>query len=129
MNDEKAFEFYLGRNGRLDYPMKFEIKDFKKGGIELSEKSNQCLIRLGDIELWKEDYKYYSDIYYDYDAFDYHDEWKPLHEVRYDKDYFSYNDFKPKSILVIQMRDDDYSDESEDFESNIEKYWYMDYYL
>ena len=49
--------------------------------------------------------------------------------VRYDKDYFPYDDFKPKRILVIQMRDDDYSDESEDFESNIEKYWYMEGYL
>ena len=37
--DNKSFEFNLESHGRLDYPMKFEIKNLYRGGCYLFEKS------------------------------------------------------------------------------------------
>ena len=39
--DDKSFHFNLQSNGRLKQPMKFEIKDLKKGGYYLYEKSEK----------------------------------------------------------------------------------------
>ena len=55
--DKKSFEFNLESNGRLQQPMKFEIRDCKYGGYFLYEESDDCLITLGDIILYKANYK------------------------------------------------------------------------
>ena len=102
--DNKSFEFNLQSNGRLQQPMKFEIKDLEEGGYELFEKSTRCgnLITFGDILLHKEDKKNESYCYQAEDKFDYHGIEKALcgHQPnKYGEMYFT-----PKRILVIQMK-------------------------
>ena len=55
--DKKSFEFNLESNGRLEQPMKFEIKHLIYGGYGLYKKSDDYLIRLGDIVLQKQNWK------------------------------------------------------------------------
>ena len=97
--DFKSFHFNLQSNGRLSNPMKFEIKDLKKGGIYLYEKSHDKLIRLGNIRLAKEMKKnesmYFEIIYH----FDYHGIKNALCGKICDEKTFT-----PKRILVIQMK-------------------------
>ena len=76
--------------------MKFEIKDLKFGGIGLGEKSHDCLIDLGDIVLWKENYKNESRCWQNENVFDYHGIEKALCGK-------TMRSFNPKRILVIQM--------------------------
>ena len=78
--------------------MKFEIKDLKYGGYWLYEKSDnmwKCLIKLGDIWLYKEHYKNESHCYQYEDRFEYHGIENALCGKRH---------FTPKRILVIQMK-------------------------
>ena len=69
--DSKTFKFNLQSNGRLKQPMKFEIKDLERGGIELCEKSDWNLMWLGDIYLMKENKKNDSHCKHFEDYFDY----------------------------------------------------------
>ena len=55
--DNKTFEFNLESNGRLQQPMKFEIKNLYRGGYFLYQKSDDWLVKLGDILLKKENNK------------------------------------------------------------------------
>ena len=97
--DDKSFHFNLQSNGRLQQPMKFEIKDLKYGGYKLWGKSDSYfLIRLGDIWLWKEDCKNESCCFQTEDRFNYHGIKKALCG-KVDPNYFT-----PKRILVIQMK-------------------------
>ena len=100
--DNKSFEFNLQSNGRLQHPMKFEIKDLNKGGYYLHEKSSDFLIVLGDIGLFKENWKNKSLCFQSESWFDYHGIKKALpgktNSWRNDEQYFT-----PKRILVIQM--------------------------
>ena len=97
--DNKSFEFNLESNGRLQQPMKFEIKDLKKGGYCLYEKSDYDLIILGDIYLYKENEKNYSHCWqHKYSPFDYHGIKNALCGKT------KYENFTPKRILVIQMK-------------------------
>ena len=99
--DNKSFEFNLESNGRLQQPMKFEIKDLKWGGYKLKEKSSDYLITLGDIVLYKENNKNESLCYQFENRFDYHGIYKAL----CGKTYYNYSGyFTPKRILVIQMK-------------------------
>ena len=77
--------------------MKFEIKDFKKGGYMLFEKSNNYdwLIWLGDIDLPKENYKKISNCDQNEYKFDYHG----IENAICGKERFI-----NKRILVIQMK-------------------------
>ena len=95
--DNKSFEFNLYSNGRLKQPMKFEIKDLKWGGYCLFEKSSSWLIGLGEIELFKENWKNQSRCYQFDDQFDYHGIKNAFCRKTDDK-------FTPKRILVIQMK-------------------------
>ena len=54
--DKKSFHFNLFSNGRLKQPMRFEITNLNYG-YWLYEKSNDELIRLGNICLFKENLK------------------------------------------------------------------------
>ena len=99
--DNKSFEFNLQSNGRIQQPMKFEIKNIY-GGYYLREKSHERLIRLGDIVLQKENWK--NESYCDYQSeyvFDFHGIEKALCGKTFKPD-FEY--FTPKRILVIQMK-------------------------
>ena len=101
--DNKSFEFNLESNGRLQQPMKFEIKDSKEGGYKLYEKSDShFLIRLGDIYLYKENNKNESRCYQNENQFDYHGIEKALCGKIWNEDDEQY--FTPKRILVIQMK-------------------------
>ena len=95
--DTKSFKFNLQSNGRLSKPMKFEIKDLKRGGIYLYEKSDRRLIGLGDITLSKENKKNDCHCDQDVDHFDYHGISNALCGKIHP------NRFTPKRILVIQM--------------------------
>ena len=97
--DKKSFEFNLESNGRLQQPMKFEIKDLKYGGYELFKKSDDCLIILGDIYLNKENKKKTSCCYPTERKFDYHGIKKALCGKVWEP-----HRFIPKRILVIQMK-------------------------
>ena len=97
--DNKSFEFNLESNGRLEHPMKFEIKDLKVGGYGLYEKSSWFLIALGDIGLYKENNKNESLCGQNEDKFDYHG----IENALCGKIYYP-DKFTPKRILVIQMK-------------------------
>ena len=100
--NNKSFEFNLESNGRLQQPMKFEIKDLREGGYYLHEKSHSCLISLGDICLYKENYKNQSHCIRNEDDFDYHGIKNELCE----KTGYSFggDNFTTKRITVIQMK-------------------------
>ena len=93
--DNKSFEFNLQSNGRIKQPMKFEIENLEWGGYRLYKKSENYLIRLGDIYLKKENFKNYSCCWKNENWFDYHGIEKAL---------CGKHDFTPKRILVIQMK-------------------------
>ena len=104
--DSKSFHFNLqSKNNRLKQPMKFEIKDLKRGGIYLWEKSDDDLIKLGHIYLKKENKKNKSYCYQNEDNFDYHGIEKALCGKTYKFSNHPLNEyFTPKRILVIQMK-------------------------
>ena len=93
--DNKAFEFNLESNGRLNEPMKFELTANQCGKYKLYHKmEDNKLIELGDIILFKEEYKSQSTSKH-FEAICYH------HGIKYalsGKEHFT-----PKRILVIQM--------------------------
>ena len=97
--DNKSFEFNLQSNGRLKHPMKFEIKDLEKGGYHLYEKSDDYLITLGDIVLFKENKKNKSCCFQRETQFDYHGTKNAL----CGKTGWG-TPFTSKRILVIQMK-------------------------
>ena len=55
--DDKSFEFNLESNGRLNGMMKFDIRDQKMGGYQIYYQFSYELIKLGDIVLYKNDYR------------------------------------------------------------------------
>ena len=78
--------------------MKFEIKDTKEGGYRLYDKSVIGLIRLGDIELYKQNKKNESRCWQSEWKINYHEIKKALcGKVGYG------GNFTPNRILVIQM--------------------------
>ena len=79
--------------------MKFEIKN-TSSGYELYQKSWGSLIKLGDIELYKEEKNIQSCCHQSEKCFDYHGIKKALcGKMGYRGEYFP-----PKRILVIQMK-------------------------
>ena len=104
--DDKSFHFNLqSKNNRLDKPMKFEIKDLKRGGIWLIEKSDDYLITLGNIYLCKENYKNESYCEQYEDCFNYHGIENALcgKTTFFGFDDYNGESFTTKRILVVQM--------------------------
>ena len=100
--DSNSFHFNLqSKNQRLKEPMKFKIKDLKKGAIQLYDNSDQWLIVFGDIYLKNfiyknESYCYQSENYFNYNG---------TENALCGKEPENYGEmyFTPKRILVIQM--------------------------
>ena len=100
--DNQTFEFNLKSSKRLSKPMKFEIKNSIEGGIFLHDKSDECLISMGDICIWKEKKKYESFCVQIEYRFDYHEIHNALCGKEPNEEGEMY--FIPKRILVIQMK-------------------------
>ena len=99
--DDKTFIFNLVSNGRLNNPMKFEIRDTLKGGYKLfgNQKGTPAnMISIGDIRLAKSDWKEQSFCYQYDDAFDYKGIEKATCGVIHP------NRFTLKRMIVIQMQ-------------------------
>ena len=104
--DFKSFEFNLqSNNNRLYKPMKFEIQE-PAYGYYLTDQSNNLLISLGDINIFKLDKKYSSSCIQRSYAFNYHE----INNALCGKSKYEENcewkgeNFTPKRILVIQMK-------------------------
>ena len=80
--------------------MKFELKEKFYGGYVISEKWSNELIRLGNIVIMKEEYKTTSYCVQFEKGFDYHE----INKALCGKTWNDYVHFKPKHILVIQMK-------------------------
>ena len=98
----KSFHFNLQSNGRLSFPMKFEIKDPWNGGYRLFNKTDDNLIGLGNIWLYKENKKNLSYCWQNEDIFYYYAIEKAV--CGKTGGYPNYNCFTPKRLLVIQMK-------------------------
>ena len=96
--DNSSFHFNLQSNGRLNKPMKFEIKELING-ICLYKSFEEWLIYLGDIVIRKENNKDKSWCNQNEERFNYYGIDKALCGKRYL--YHEY--FIPKRIFVIQM--------------------------
>ena len=96
--DNKSFEYNLVSNGRLKKPLKYEIINLELGGHKIYDRSDDRLIQIGNISLYKEEFKEEcSSLSQTDDIFNYHKVKNPLHrrsEMRL---------FSPKRFLVIQM--------------------------
>ena len=100
--DSGSFHFNLESNGRLETPMKFEIKDINNGGIMIFENSCGFLIKLGDIVVFNKEYKHISSCQQNENIFDYHEIKDALCGKTIEKG--STEHFVPKRIPVIQMQ-------------------------
>ena len=89
-----SFHFNLESNGRLLHPMKFEMKSISYSGCEIFEPSDERLIQIGNITLFKQNKKQQSNCYQKDFQFNYHDIECAI--------CGKYN-FTPKRILVFQM--------------------------
>ena len=107
ISDPYAFVFSLKSNGRLQYPMKFEIINVEKGGYTLHDENSEFLIQLsGNIILMKENQSQLSwCIQEDWEYFNYHRIQHALCGKSSKKQRVEVNDscFTPIRIRVIQM--------------------------
>ena len=94
--DNKTFHFNIKSNGRLDKPMKFEIKE-RKDGCGLCDDTNVALIVIGNIVLGKDNNRRMS--YCDEnEKFNYHGIEHALCGKK------NPQKFIPKRIVVLQMK-------------------------
>lgn len=95
-----TFLFSLEKSGKTDNPTKFEIR-FQCQGYWLYPRNNSNLIELGDIALYKENYK--NKCYCEQDTwnFNYHGITNAFCGKKTNK--ICRNGFEPKRILVVQM--------------------------
>ena len=100
--DSKTFQFNLHFNNyRLKQPMKYEIVDFIWGGYRLYKKSEDWLIDLGNIEIYKQQKKNMS-WYRLSDRFNYHHIENALSSKEPIGDYQEVY-FNLKRFIVMQM--------------------------
>ena len=98
ITDNKSFSFNLYSNGRLNQPMKFEIKNVSfRSGYLLYPKSFYVLIRIGIIWIMKENKKYKSFCFEKEYDFDY----KGIENAICGK---SNERFTIKHFVVVQMK-------------------------
>ena len=98
--NKNSFLFTLNSTGRLKEPMKFEVTNIKKGGIQLFGSFSDYLIRLGDCQIGAKDNGSYwkqND-----DNFNYHGIENALCEREKDKE--GKMKFNVKRIIVFQMQ-------------------------
>ena len=99
--DNKSFQFNIQSNGRLEKSIKCKIKDTEYGSYNLSERNKLCLIRIGNIYLYKQEKKEYSYCWYKDKAFNYHKKKTALCGKK--ENTLGCVVFIPKRILIIQM--------------------------
>ena len=98
--DIVSFHFNLESKGRLSEPMKFEIKDINEGGYVLYDEKEYRFVNLGNIALYKDNWKGQSTCWQNNTRFDY----KGIDRALCGKEYNTYKEYiKPKRILVIRM--------------------------
>ena len=98
--DVVSFHFNLESKGRLSEPMKFEIKDINEGGYVLYDEKEYRFVNLGNIALYKDNWKGQSTCWQNNTRFDY----KGIDRALCGKEYNTYKEYiKPKRILVIRM--------------------------
>ena len=100
--NKMSFQFNLESNGRLNLPMKFEIKHTYTGGYFLHDKSSDGLIQMGDIALYKEGRKNDSFVIQNDVNFDYHDIRKAMNGKQ--SDVHGRMKFNLKRVMIIQMK-------------------------
>ena len=96
-----SFHFNLSsKNKRLKEPTKFDIQDTWFGGCNLCKQTDEKLIQLGDIHLYKKNNKDDSNCFEDEDHFFYHGIENPIcgETINSEKNYFT-----PKKFVVIQI--------------------------
>ena len=96
-----SFQFNLESNGRMQTPMKFEIRNVQEGGYTLHEQNDHPLISFGDIWLKKENCKTESCCYENPQLFDYHRIDRALCGKPWSKGKVAH--VNPLRITVIQM--------------------------
>ena len=104
--DRKSFEFNLDTTGRLGQAMKYELLNKTQGGYHLYKKSDQLLLWLGDIVLYKNNKKSDSYCFELAENFNYHDIPHALcgsNKLTMNMG-FSGDHFTPRRLLVYQMR-------------------------
>ena len=110
--NNKSFEFNIqSKDNRLSYPMKFEIKETDRGNCELFPESDKLLIAIGDIRLYKEEYKNETYCWQEEHAFDYRGIRNALcgkaktksSYIRHGKFDIFGEGFQLKRFIVIQM--------------------------
>ena len=103
--EKQSFLFNISSPDRLKQPEHFEVTDVYYGGYTLYKETDEKLILLGDIELFKEESKEKCCCYQNNDYFNYHGKEKALcgKEVKYSWDKKKENCFIPKRFIVIQM--------------------------
>ena len=98
VTDNSSFEFNLqSKNGRLQQPVKYEVKHLIYGGHFLCRELDEKLIWLGDIRLFKENRKNDCNCQQNNNNFNYHGIQDALDGKVYPVT------FVPKRIIVIQM--------------------------
>ena len=96
--NDKSFHFNLNSTKRLSQPMKFDIKNMKKGGYVLYGNSEKGLISIGNIGLEKENYGNTSSCCQNEKDFDY----KGIKKALCGKNGYE-ETFILKRFIVIQM--------------------------
>ena len=101
--DSKSFLFNVQSQGnRLPGPMKFEVKNLKEGGHYLYPDSEEMLIQIGEIQLYKQHKRSQTCCVQHDDIFDYHGIENALNGAY--PNVFDCMMFIPMRIRVIQMK-------------------------
>ena len=101
--DDKSFEFNLQSNGRLQHPMKFEIKDTTSGyQLYTNDYKKHYLCVFGSIAIYKQPFENQSCYWMRDTEFNFHGIKSAIAGKLFDSDNVAY--FIPKRFLVIQMK-------------------------
>ena len=102
--DNKSFHFNLESNGRLEQPMKCEIKFLESSGCVIKRKDSLSMISIGDISLFKQEDRDKSYCWQHNEIFNYHGIDKLLcGETRAFKNGWIGKCFTLKRLIIIQM--------------------------
>ena len=102
--NEQSFFFIIDSNGRIQQPIKCEIREPRDNGYMLYPKEYETLIELGEMTIMKSNQKHKSFFFQTYKSFYYHEiNLYCLRRKNHTDNNLSFVHFIPKRILVIQM--------------------------